>query len=159
MNNEAHRRFMAAAIDLSSKAVDDDAGGPFGAVVVRSDEIVGRGRNRVLADGDPTAHAEILAIRDASRVLGDHRLTGCVVYTSSEPCPMCMAALYWARVEEVFYANLRSEAASIGFDDEWLYQELASAIPDRSLRMSRLESDGARAVFERWFARDDRIPY
>jgi guanine deaminase len=150
---------MAAAIELSSLAVDDDTGGPFGAVVVRAGEIIGRGRNRVLADGDPTAHAEILAIRDASRALGDHRLTGCVVYTSCEPCPMCMAALYWARVDEVFYANLRSEAAAIGFDDEWLYQELASAIPDRRLRMSRLESDGARAAFDQWFARDDRIPY
>jgi guanine deaminase len=159
MNKEADERFMAVAIDLSSMAVDDDVGGPFGAVVVRSGVVIGRGRNRVLADKDPTAHAEILAIRDATRFLGDHRLAGCVVYTSSEPCPMCMAALYWARVDEVFYANLRSEAAAIGFDDEWLYRELASEIPDRSLRMSRLASDAARTVFERWFARDDRIPY
>ncbi|MGH2698873.1 MAG: nucleoside deaminase [Actinomycetota bacterium] len=159
MNKEADRRFMALAIELSSQAVDDDVGGPFGAVVVRAGEVIGRGRNRVLADGDPTAHAEILAIQDACRHLGDHRLRGCAVYTSSEPCPMCMAALYWARVDEVFYANLRSEAAAIGFDDEWLYRELASEMSDRSLRMSRLSSDAARAVFDLWFARDDRIPY
>lgn len=159
MNKEADEQFMALAIDLSAKALDDDVGGPFGAVVVRAGEVIGRGRNRVLADGDPTAHAEVLAIRDACRSVGDHRLTGCVVYTSSEPCPMCLAALYWARVDKVLYANVRSEAAAIGFDDEWLYLELAAAMSDRKLVMSRLSSVEAHAVFDQWFARDDRIPY
>ena len=150
---------MTLAIDLSAKALDDDVGGPFGAVIVREGQVIGRGRNRVLADGDPTAHAEVLAIRDATRSIGDHRLTGCVVYTSSEPCPMCLAALYWARVDRVLYANVRSEAAAIGFDDEWLYLELAAEMSDRKLPMSRLSSVEARAVFDQWFARDDRIPY
>lgn len=150
---------MALAVDLSAKALDDDVGGPFGAVIVREGQVIGRGRNRVLADGDPTAHAEMLAIRDACRSIGDHRLTGCVVYTSSEPCPMCMAALYWARVDMVLYANVRSEAAAIGFDDEWLYRELASGEADRSLRLTWMPSDEARAIFDRWFARDDRILY
>ncbi len=150
---------MALAIDLSAEALDDDVGGPFGAVIVRDGQVVGRGRNRVLADGDPTAHAEVLAIRDACRSIGDHRLTGCVVYTSSEPCPMCLAALYWARVDRVLYANVRREAAAIGFDDEWLYAELAADVNKRSLHMSQMSSDEAKAVFRRWFARDDRILY
>ena len=150
---------MALAVDLSARALDDDVGGPFGAVVVRDGQVIGTGRNRVLADGDPTAHAEVLAIRAACRSIGDHRLAGCVVYTSSEPCPMCMAALYWARVDTVLYANVRSEAAAIGFDDEWLYKELAAAMSDRKLAMSRLSSDEARSVFDKWFARPDRIPY
>jgi guanine deaminase len=159
MNKEADQQFMALAIDLSAKALDDDVGGPFGAVIVREGQVIGRGRNRVLADRDPTAHAEVLAIREACRSIGDHRLAGCAVYTSSEPCPMCLAALYWARVDRVLYANVRSEAAAIGFDDEWLYLELAADITDRSLSMSRLASDEARSVFDRWFAREDRIPY
>jgi len=150
---------MALAIDLSAQALDDDVGGPFGAVIVRDGQVIGRGRNRVLADGDPTAHAEVLAIREACRSIGDHRLSGCVVYTSSEPCPMCMAALYWARVDRVLYANVRSEAAAIGFDDAWLYLELAAEMSDRKLVMSRLSSVEARAVFDQWFARDDRISY
>jgi tRNA(Arg) A34 adenosine deaminase TadA len=159
MNEKTDREFMSLAIDLSAEALDDNVGGPFGAIVVSGGEVIGRGRNRVLADKDPTAHAEMLAIRAACRSVGDHRLPGCVVYSSSEPCPMCMAALYWARVDRVFYANVRSEAAAIGFDDEWLYLELASDMDDRSLLMSRLSSDEARTVFDRWFARNDRIPY
>lgn len=159
MNKEADQQFMALAIDLAAKALDDDVGGPFGAVIVREGQVIGRGRNRVLADRDPTAHAEVLAIREACRSIGDHRLAGCAVYTSSEPCPMCLAALYWARVDRVLYANVRSEAAAIGFDDEWLYLELAADITDRSLSMSRLASDEARSVLDRWFGREDRIPY
>jgi len=150
---------MTLAIELSAQALDDNVGGPFGAVVVRREEVIGRGRNRVLADRDPTAHAEMLAIREACRKVADHRLAGCVVYTSSEPCPMCMAALYWARVERVVYANVRSDAAAIGFDDEWLYVELASTMDERSLDVSRSPSEEAKAVFEKWFARKDRIPY
>jgi guanine deaminase len=150
---------MALAIDLSAEALDDNVGGPFGAIVVSGREVIGRGRNRVLADKDPTAHAEMLAIRAACRSVGDYRLQGCVVYSSSEPCPMCMAALYWARVDRVLYANVRSEAAAIGFDDEWLYLELASEMDERSLNMSRLPSDEARTVLEKWFVRKDRIPY
>lgn len=159
MSKKTDREFMAQAVDLSAESLADNVGGPFGAVVVSGGTVIGRGRNRVLADKDPTAHAEMLAIKAACRSAGDHRLPGCVVYTSSEPCPMCMAALYWARVDRVFYANVRSEAAAIGFDDEWLYLELASDMDDRSLHMSRLFSDEARAVFDSWFARTDRIPY
>jgi guanine deaminase len=159
MNGKTDQEFMALAIDLSAEALDDNVGGPFGAIVVSGGEVIGRGRNRVLADKDPTAHAEMLAIRAACRSVGDHRLRGCLVYSSSEPCPMCMAALYWARVDRVFYANVRSEAAAIGFDDEWLYLELASEMDERSLNMSHLSSNEARTVLDRWFARNDRIPY
>jgi guanine deaminase len=159
MNGKTDQEFMALAIDLSAEALHDNIGGPFGAIVVSGGEVIGRGRNRVLADKDPTAHAEMLAIRAACRSVGDYRLHGCVVYSSSEPCPMCMAALYWARVDRVLYANVRSEAAEIGFDDEWLYVELASEMEERSLNMSRLSSDEARTVLDKWFARKDRIPY
>jgi guanine deaminase len=159
MNGKTDQEFMALAIDLSAEALDDDVGGPFGAIVVSGREVIGRGRNRVLADKDPTAHAEMLAIRAACRSVGDYQLQGCVVYSSSEPCPMCMAALYWARIDRVLYANVRSEAAAIGFDDEWLYVELASEMEERSLNMSRLSSDEARTVLDKWFARKDRIPY
>lgn len=159
MNKEADEKFMALAIELSAQALDDDVGGPFGAVIVRDGKVIGRGRNRVLADRDPTAHAEVLAIRDACRSVGDHRLTASVVYSSSEPCPMCLAALYWARVDRVLYANVRSDAAAIGFDDEWLYLELAADMSDRKLAMSRLSSVEAKSVFDRWFAREDRIAY
>jgi guanine deaminase len=105
MNGKTDQEFMALAIDLSAEALDDNVGGPFGAIVVSGREVIGRGRNRVLADRDPTAHAEMLAIRAACKSVGDYRLHGCVVYSSSEPCPMCMAALYWARVDRVLYAN------------------------------------------------------
>jgi guanine deaminase len=159
MNGKTDQEFMALAIDLSAKALEDNVGGPFGAIVVSDREVIGQGRNRVLADKDPTAHAEMLAIRAACRSVGDYRLHGCVVYSSSEPCPMCMAALYWARIDRVLYANVRSEAAAIGFDDEWLYVELASEMEERSLNMSRLSSDEARTVLDKWFARKDRIPY
>ena len=159
MNEKTDQEFMSLAIDLSAEALDDNVGGPFGAIIVSGGEVIGRGRNRVLADKDPTAHAEMLAIKAACKAVGDHRLQGCVIYSSSEPCPMCMAALYWARVDRVFYANVRSEAAAIGFDDEWLYLELGSNMDDRSLPMSRLSSDEARTVFDMWFARMDRIPY
>ncbi len=159
MTKHPKLQFMQAAIDLSAEAVGDDAGGPFGAIVVRGAEVVGRGRNRVLVDKDPSAHAEILAIRDACRSLGDHRLEGCVVYSSSEPCPMCMAALYWARVEHVYFGNHREDAAAIGFDDEWLYRELGLALESRSLEMSQLMRDEAKAVLDRWHARPDAIHY
>ena len=136
----------------------DDVGGPFGAVVVRA-QVIGRGRNRVLADRDPSAHAEILAIREACRARGDHRLAGCVVNASSEPCPMCMAALYWARVEHVYFANVREDAAAIGFDDDWLHRQLGLALESRSLGMSQLMRDEAKVVFDRWGARPDRVIY
>ena len=159
MTHHPDERFMRAAIEISARAVEDDVGGPFGAVVVSGQEVIGRGRNRVLADHDPTAHAEILAVREACRSVGDHRLSGCVVYASSEPCPMCMAALYWARVERVFYANVREDAAAIGFDDEWLYQQMEAPVAERALSMTQMLRAEAKAVFDAWHRRPDRKLY
>lgn len=150
---------MRAAIDMSNHAVGDDVGGPFGAIVVRRGEIVGRGRNRVLGDRDPTAHAEVVAVREAAARLGTHELRGCEVYASTEPCPMCMSALYWARVERVFYATTRMDAAAIGFDDARLYEELALEPGARAMPMQQMMRDEARAVLDAWARRPDRKLY
>jgi tRNA(Arg) A34 adenosine deaminase TadA len=134
-------------------------GGPFGAVIVQGDRIVAEGCNRVTAALDPTAHAEIVAIRTACVALGRFDLRGCDVYTSCEPCPMCLAALYWARVDRVFYANDRVEAARIGFDDALIYREVALPPDLRLIPMTRLLADEAREIFAEWTRKPDRIPY
>src|SRR6202451_4352684 len=120
--------FMREAIRLSLSKMRGNCGGPFGAVIVRKGKIVGRGWNRVTSTNDPTAHAEISAIRDACKRLKSFQLDDCELYTSCEPCPMCLAAIYWARLKKVFYANTRKDAAKIAFDDDWLYQEVAAPI-------------------------------
>ncbi|MFV1959570.1 MAG: nucleoside deaminase [Planctomycetota bacterium] len=141
---------MAEAIALARQALTDDVGGPFGAVVVLEGRIVGRGRNRVLADHDPTAHAEVLALRDACRNLGRVHLPGAVVHASSEPCPMCLAALYWARVARVVYAADRTAAPAAGFDDAFLYRELALPAAKRTLPVEPAAHPEARDVLEAW---------
>ena len=134
-------------------------GGPFGAVVAREGEVLARGSNAVVESADPTAHAEIVALRGAARALGTHELRGCVLYTSCEPCPMCLGAAWWARVERVVYAAGRADAAAAGFDDEELYRELALPLDERSLRIERLLKEEGRAPFEAWLSNADRVPY
>ena len=151
--------FMRRAIALSREGMEQGRGGPFGAVVVSGDQIVGEGCNCVTSTCDPTAHAEVVAIRAACRALGRFDLRGCDVYTSCEPCPMCLAALYWARVDRVFYANGRSDAARIGFDAELLYREVALPPAARSLPMARLLADEARRAFEEWARKAYRVRY
>lgn len=150
---------MDDAVRLSLQAVEQRTGGPFGAVVVQAGQIVGRGQNRVTSLNDPTAHAEIMAIRDACRTLQTFRLDDCQLYASSEPCPMCLAAAYWARVGEIYYANTVAEAAAIGFDDVFIYEELAKAKHDRALALRRVENPGAANAFARWAALEDKVPY
>ncbi|HEV7369587.1 nucleoside deaminase [Arenibaculum sp.] len=154
-----HERFMRQAIELSRRKMREGAGGPFGAVVVRDGVVVGEGWNQVTSANDPTAHAEVVAIRDACRRLGTFSLRGCSIYTSCEPCPMCLSAIYWARLDRMFYANTRDEAAAIGFDDAFLYEEVALPMPSRSLSTARLLGREAMDVFEEWDAKPDRIPY
>ena len=154
--NEA---FMREAIRLSLDAVRQGAGGPFGAVVVQQGRIVGAGSNRVTSGNDPTAHAEIVAIREACRALGTFRLEGCELYTSCEPCPMCLSAIYWARLDRVFYANTREDAARVAFDDEFLYREVALPIAERQLPMRQLLREEALAAFAEWQAKPDRVAY
>jgi guanine deaminase len=134
-------------------------GGPFGALVVRDGEIVAAGTNRVVADGDPTAHAEVVAIRAACRRLGTHRLDGCWIYASCEPCPMCFAAISWARVSRVLYAGTRDDAAAAGFDDALLYAELARPPGERIVPAVRLLGEEGRGPLAAWAAKGDRRPY
>jgi tRNA(Arg) A34 adenosine deaminase TadA len=152
-------RFMREAIRLSQRAVDRGEGGPFGAVIVRHDRIVGRGWNRVVGTNDPTAHAEVLAIRDACRRLKRVHLEDCELYTSCEPCPMCLSAIYWAHLRQVFFANTRSDAARIGFQDEFLYRELKQPLARRRIPTHTLLRREAREVFAAWMKREDRVRY
>ncbi len=152
-------RFMRRAIDLSRIHMEAGEGGPFGAVIVRGDEILGEGWNQVTTGHDPTAHAEVVAIRQACGRLGTHQLRGCEIYTSCEPCPMCLAAIYWARLDRVWYANDRADAAAIQFDDDWLYRELALPLDARSLPAFQLLREEALPVFHAWMQKPDRTPY
>jgi len=151
--------FMREAIRISLEKMRRNHGGPFGAVVVQGNRIIGRGWNRVTSVNDPTAHAEIMAIRAACRQLRTFALEGCEIYTSCEPCPMCLAAIYWARLRRVYFGNTRRDAARIGFDDELLYREVARPISKRSLPMKQVLRDGALAAFAEWQRKPDKIPY
>jgi tRNA(Arg) A34 adenosine deaminase TadA len=151
--------FMRRAIALSRERMQAGEGGPFGAVVVRNDQIVGEGWNRVVGTNDPTAHAEIVAIREACARLGTFNLHDCEIYTTCEPCPMCLAAILWARIRRMYYANTRDDAAAIGFDDAQFYREVALPLRGRGLPAERLLADEARAVFGEWLAKPDRVSY
>jgi len=151
--------FMREAIRLSLDTMRQGAGGPFGAVIVKAGRIVGCGGNRVTSANDPTAHAEIVAIREACRTLATFRLDGCDLYTSCEPCPMCLSASYWARVDRIFYANTREDAARIAFDDEFLYREVSLPLAERQLAMKQLLRKEALAAFQEWQAKPDRMGY
>src|ERR1035438_8312256 len=150
---------MREAIRLSVQTMRRGQGGPFGAVVVRKGKIVGRGCNQVTSANDPTAHAEIVAIREACRRLKTFQLNDCDLYTSCEPCPMCLSAIYWARLRNVFYGNTRKDAARIDFDDDFLYREVALPMRRRKLRMKQLLRDEAIAAFSEWQRKPDKILY
>lgn len=150
---------MQEAINLSRKGVRLNDGGPFGCIVVKGEEIVGRGWNKVTSTNDPTAHAEIVAIREACQNLHTFQLNDCEVYTSCEPCPMCMGAIYWARPKIVYYANTREEAAGIGFDDSFIYRELQTALPKRKIKMICIGGKEALKVFEEWSNKSDKTRY
>lgn len=156
---EQQKTFMRRAIALSRQKMEENCGGPFGAVIVRDGEIIGEGWNRVTSDADPTAHAEVTAIRAACKSIGDFSLKGCEIYTSCEPCPMCLAAIYWARLERVYYANTRKDAAAIGFDDEFLYCEIGLPEEQRALACLRILPVEARAVFDAWHGKADKTRY
>ena len=150
--------FMRRAIALSCDGVAE-GGGPFGAVVVKDGVVVGEGRNSVVPNHDPTAHAEVMAIRSACATLGTHDLSGAVIYTSCEPCPMCLGAIWWARIAEIVYGNDRTDAAAIGFDDAAIYEEVCLPIPARKLPLRRLLAAEAIEGFRQWQARPDKVPY
>ena len=150
---------MKEAVNLARKGVANNEGGPFGCVIVKDDKIVGRGWNRVLADNDPTAHAEVVAIRDACNNLQTFQLDDCEVYTTCEPCPMCLGALYWARPKKVYFASSREDAASIGFDDILIYEELVKKFDERKLEMQSIGREDAIKLFEEWQVKMDKNVY
>jgi tRNA(Arg) A34 adenosine deaminase TadA len=159
MEKTVSEKFMKRAIELSRQHMIANDGGPFGAVIVKEGKIVAEGWNRVTSSNDPTAHAEVSAIRKACENLQTYDLQGCEIYTSCEPCPMCLAAIYWARIDKIYYANTRSDAAAIEFDDEFLYQELVRPIDQRKIPMFQVERDAALAVFAEWSKKVDRTSY
>jgi tRNA(Arg) A34 adenosine deaminase TadA len=155
----ADRKFLRQAISLADEKSRGGRHGPFGAVVVRAGRVVGRGWNRVVAQADPTAHAEIVAIRAASRRLRTHVLTGCTLYTSCEPCPMCLAAIYWARIERVVFAATRHDAAAAHFDDARIYREEARPTGRREIPFQQLLGPAGTRVLRRWLANPKRMAY
>lgn len=159
MTTSAHEQRMKEAIELSRRNVTEGQGGPFAALIVRDDTVIARGTNQVTSANDPTAHAEIVAIREASRVIGSFSLNGCVIYTTCEPCPMCLGAIYWSRLEKVFFANTREDAARIGFDDQRIYAEMSYPFSRRTIPFVQIMQDAARIAFREWELKDDKIRY
>lgn len=151
--------FMREAIRLSVENVESGHGGPFGAVVVKGSEIIGRGVNQVTAMNDPTAHAEVIAIREACSHLGSFQLNGCEIYTSCEPCPMCLGAIYWARPDKVYYANTKIDAAEINFDDQFIYREIEKPFEQRKLFTQQLLRHEALKAFTAWKESADKKEY
>lgn len=150
---------MKRAIELARNGMEQNEGGPFGCVIVKDGKILAEGNNRVTTDNDPTAHAEITAIRRACETLDDFQLNGCDLYTSCEPCPMCLGAIYWARPERVFYACSRDDAADAGFDDEFIYQELEISPIERKISMKQTGRQEALMLFNEWKEKDDKFVY
>jgi guanine deaminase len=156
---ESERKFMRAALQLAEKGMKMNAGGPFGAVVVKDNEIIGEGFNRVTSENDPTAHAEIIAIREACKKLGTFQLGDCEIYTSCEPCPMCLGAIYWTRPKKVFFACTREDAALANFDDQFIYDELKVDISERKVDFENIIRDEGLYLFSQWKAKNDKMEY
>lgn len=158
MSEETHKKYMREAIRLASDNISN-GGGPFGAILVKNGKIVGKGVNRVTANNDPTAHAEIIAIRDAAQRLNTFDLNGCTIYTSCEPCPMCLGAIYWARISHIFYGNSQQDAAHVGFDDRFIYKEIEKPLIDRSIPTHQLLNNEAIENFKDWTSNNDKQEY
>ena len=150
--------FMARAIEISKVSVSTN-GGPFGSVVVKDNKIISEGSNEVTSLNDPTAHAEIVAIRNACQKLGTFNLSGCEIYTTCEPCPMCLSAIYWARIDKIYYANTREDAKNIDFDDSFIYLEVAKKINERKIKMKQMNREEALEAFKIWKNKEDKIKY
>jgi tRNA(Arg) A34 adenosine deaminase TadA len=157
---DREKHFMYLAVAASKEGMEAGDGGPFGCIIVKGDEIVGKGHNQVLCSNDPTAHAEVVAIRDACANLGHYQLTGCEVFCSCEPCPMCFGALYWARPESIYFANTKKDAAAIGFDDDFIYEQLGiTDYSSRKIPLLKIDIPEAKEVFDQWKRMDDKGLY
>jgi guanine deaminase len=159
MNTEQQEAFMREAIQLSLSNIQNCKGGPFGAVIVKNGRIIARGANNVTSSNDPTAHAEVVAIRQACEKLQTFQLTGCEIYASCEPCPMCLGAIYWARLDKLYYANTKYDAAAINFDDKFIYEELEKPLEHRTLFTQQLLREEALEAFKNWSQQDQKIEY
>lgn len=159
MITEKDKEFIKRAIALSEKGMNADAGGPFGALVVKNGEIIAEGFNQVTSSNDPTAHAEVVAIRKACEKLGAFQLDDCIIYTSCEPCPMCLGAIYWSRPKAVYYACTKEDAAEIGFDDHFIYDEIDKNIEDRNVKFINLNREEGRVVFKKWEDKEGKTNY
>ncbi len=159
MEKDKKREFMSKAIVLAEGNVKSLKGGPFGAVVVKDGQIVGKGSNQVTVNNDPTAHAEVVAIRDAAKNLGTFDLSGCEIYSSCEPCPMCLGAIYWAHMDKLYYAATKDDAAKANFDDSFIYKEFALPKEDRSIPSVQMMRDDAVKVFDEWNKEENKVPY
>lgn len=156
---EREKKFMDESIRVGLEGMRNNLGGPFGCVIVKNNKIIGKGCNSVIATNDPTAHAEIVAIRDACKNLQSFQLNDCEVYTTCEPCPMCMGALYWARPRKIYYASTRADAANIGFDDSFIYEQISLPIEQRKIEMACLHCDEAKEMFEEWRSLNNKTLY
>lgn len=154
-----HQKFMKRAAVLSLENIKNGTGGPFGAVIVRDGKIIGEGSNSVTSTNDPTAHAEVNAIRNACKNVDDFSLEGATIYSSCEPCPMCLSAIYWARIEHIYYSNTQEDAANIGFDDAFLYKEVKLPKEERSLPIEKVDVPEAKQAFDKWDENQDKIEY
>jgi len=155
---EDKNKFMAKAIELSINSANT-IGGPFGSVIVKDNKIIAEGSNKVTSSSDPTAHGEIVAIREACKRLNTFDLSGCEIYTSCEPCPMCLSAIYWSRLDKIYYANTREDAKKIDFDDSFIYLEIPKKVSDRKIKMTQMLRDEALKAFEIWDKKVDKIKY
>lgn len=153
-----HQKFMDRAVELSSQNIDN-GGGPFGAVIVKNGTIIAEGANGVTRNNDPTAHAEVTAIRAACQVLNSFNLEGCEIYTSCEPCPMCLSAIYWAHLDKIYYANTKEDAAHIDFDDQFIYEELEKTYENRSIPIIKIDNSNAIKAFQKWESSLEKIKY
>ena len=156
---ERELKYMQMAVDLSISGMRGNKGGPFGAIVVKGDEVIGTGFNSVLSTNDPTAHAEVVAIRNACQYLQNFQLEGCEIYTSCEPCPMCLGAIYWARPAVIYYANSRDDAKDIGFDDSAIYEEINKELNERTIPIVQIVNGDASKAFQEWTSKEDKSSY
>ena len=156
---ERDKYFMEQAIKMAEKGMEANAGGPFGCVIVKDDKIIAAGHNEVTSTNDPTAHAEVVTIRKACQKLNTFQLEDCIVYTSCEPCPMCLGAIYWARPKQVFFAGTQQDAAEVGFDDQFIYDELEQTMDNRTIPFVGLMRADAIAVFQKWAQKTDKTDY
>jgi guanine deaminase len=157
--NQYKEKFMNRAIELAQFSIENNFGGPFGAVIVKDGVIIGEGFNRVTTNNDPTAHAEVVAIRDACKNMGSFQLEGCEIYSSCEPCPMCLGAIYWARLSVLYFSASKDEASDAGFDDSFIYNEIALPYSERKIQSIQIHSEHTKSVFEKWKKMSDKTMY